>query len=320
MASYGYTRDVEQRLRKQKPAINLPALQRSLRESATSQSVSRGLINRPAEQFATPLRSQPQASPIRTTAERSYPSVTRGGAVSPGLYQEAPGAGPSAVMNNRDISSLAEKYSQEARKTEITPLADRLATYQRGIAANQDLQEAREAESIGMSQEGYRQFKERKSLGRKGAAELAGQRMSIADVAAGRQAEYEAGAPQRQAQQIQNEIYKRMAATSDPGEIERLAQTLLAMQGKQSDAQYQFQVVPGGQEEFGDFGALRTLPSQFYRTNPRTGKAEIISGGQAPAPTKTTDIPDGTYNVPGVGTVTVRGGIVYDQNGKIIEE
>src|SRR3989304_9981825 len=124
MASYGYTRDVEQRLRKQKPAINLPALQRSLRESATSQSVSRGLINRPAEQFATPLRSQPQASPIRTTAERSYPSVTLGGAVSPGLYQEAPGAGPSAVMNNREISSLAEKYSQEARKTEITPLAE----------------------------------------------------------------------------------------------------------------------------------------------------------------------------------------------------
>lgn len=229
---------------------------------------------------------------------KAYPNVSRGGAATPSLYDVSRDTAPAnTVIGNRfSIPQSADKYINEARNVQITPLADRLASYERGISAYQDLNEARKAESLGMSPERYREFKDAKAiearaatlklggmrdqdamaLATKSKEEATSQRRAIADAAAGRQAELEANAPTRQGQQLANlqaqqllEAYQELGSmdeASDPGGVRRqqIIDMLLTAQGKSGDLEYG--TAGGGVDA--DTG--RALPQSIY--NKRTGK------------------------------------------------
>lgn len=206
-------------------------------------------------------------------------------------------------------------------------LADRVAGYNRAADTYREIGEMREADSLGLSLEGYRRRKDARDFGRQNAAGLAERRMTLADIAASRNAQMAADAPGREAQQIANEtarqvqdIYRQMAATSDPAEIERLATMLLATQGKTPN-QDRYITLRGGQEPYTDPVTgqvmMRNVPDSLFDAR-RGAKVQDSTGAEA---TATSGAPpaDGVYEVEGVGRVTVKGGKVYDEKGNLLQ-
>lgn len=220
----------------------------------------------------------------------------------------------------------AAKYAGQDPEAPAS-LADRVSGYNRAADTYREIGEIREADSLGLSLEGYRRRKDARDFGERKAAHLAEQRMTLADLAAGRNAQMAADAPAREAQQIANEtarqvqdIYRQMAATSDPAEIERLATMLLAAQGKTPN-QDRYITLRGGQEPYTDPVTgqvmMRNVPDSLFDVR-RGAKVQESAGTEA---TAASNVPpgDGVYEVEGIGRVTVKGGKVYDEKGNLLQ-
>lgn len=228
--------------------------------------------------FSRPSTTTPSASaapktPPATTAPatpapagpitRNASSVNKGPGMAGSVTRNLEPPTKQTSFTNAD----AEQYKTSSNDSSYTPIAERLASYQRGIAAFQDLGEAREADSMGISQERYRQQKDRRQFGKENAAKLTEQRRGLIADQASRQQELDANAPQRQAQVMSNEnmarlqdVFAQMAQETDPAKIQQLYMQSLAMQGKSPEAQ--FDVARGGQETV---------------TDPVTGETKVIT-------------------------------------------
>lgn len=259
---------------------------------------------------------EPNFSPVRNAAATPTPTTAPRQTAPIGQPRRpiTPPPTPTQAREKQTAFTNSDVQKYVGQDQSYTPLSQRLSDYQSAIRAFQDLGEAREADSLGISQETYQQQKDVRRFGKAKAAELAEQRRGIIG-------ERVTNAPTLRAGEIANEtamnvqdIYRQLAQTKDPAEVQRLVQTVLALQGKEPAPA--FDVARGGQSTVTDpvTGEAKVVTSPDVTFNRFTGEIGGSSQQAASAPPA-----DGVYDVPGVGRVTVRGGKAYDQNGNLIE-